>query len=198
MSPARVLSEMRALGIQATEAGPDGYLRADHDAAAALVREYGLRLVGGFVPTVLHRPGALEPVERAARLFAAAGADVLVVAARTGVEGYDERPRLSDAEWATLLSGLDAAREICAARGLRCALHPHVGTMVEGPAEIDQVLSRSTVDLCLDTGHLVIGGNDPVELARRAGDRVSLVHLKDVDGPLAARVLAGERSSSDA
>jgi inosose dehydratase len=198
MSPARVLSEMRALGLHATEAGPDGYLGADPDAAAALVREYGLRLVGGFVPTVLHRPGALEPVERAARLFAAAGADVLVVAAGTGVEGYDERPELSADEWSTLLEGLDAAREICAARGLRCALHPHTGTMVEGPAEIDRVLERSSVDLCLDTGHLVIGGSDPVELARRAPERVSHVHLKDVDGPLAARVLAGERSYSDA
>jgi len=198
MSPPRVLSEMRALDIQATEAGPDGYLGADPDAAAALVREYGLRLVGGFVPTVLHRPGALEPVERAAGLFAAAGADVLVVAAGTGVEGYDERPRLSEDEWSTLLSGLDAAREICAARGLRCALHPHTGTMVEGPAEIERVLERSSVDLCLDTGHLVIGGSDPGELARRAPERVSHVHLKDVDGALAARVLAGERSYSDA
>ena len=198
MPPARVLSEMRELGIEATEAGPDGYLGADPDGAAALVREYGLRLVGGFVPTVLHRPGALEPVERAARLFATAGADVLVVAAETGAAGYDARPQLSDDEWSTLLEGLDRAQEICAAHRLRCALHPHVGTLVERPAEIDRVLERSTVDLCLDTGHLVIGGNDPVELARRAAERVSHVHLKDVEGIVAARVLAGTQSYSDA
>jgi inosose dehydratase len=197
MAPARVLAEMRELGIHATEAGPDGYLGADPDAAASAVRELGLRLIGGFVPTVLHRPGALAPVERAADVFAGAGADVLVVAAATGVEGYDERPALSEDEWAALLGGLDAAREICAARGLRCALHPHAGTMVEGPEEIERVLERSTVDLCLDTGHLVIGGSDPVELARAAADRVSHVHLKDVDGAIAARVLAGELSYSD-
>jgi inosose dehydratase len=198
MPPGRVLSEMRELGIQATEAGPDGYLGDDPDAAAALVREYGLRLIGGFVPAVLHRPGALAPVERAAELFARADADVLVVAAGTGVEGYDERPSLSASDWDRLLEGLDAAREVCAAHGLRCALHPHVGTMIEHPQEIERVLERSSVDLCLDTGHLVIGGNDPVELARRAADRVGLVHLKDVDGVLAARVLAGEQSYSDA
>jgi inosose dehydratase len=198
MPPARVLAEMRELGIAATEAGPDGYLGTDPDAAAALVREYGLRLIGGFVPTVLHRPGALEPVERAAELFARAGADVLVVAAATGAEGYDSKPALTEAEWTTLLSGLDAAREICAARGLRCALHPHTGTMVEGPEEIATVLERSNVELCLDTGHLVIGGSDPVALARDAADRVGHVHLKDVDGPLAARVQAGELTYSDA
>ena len=198
MPAARVLAEMRELGIAATEAGPDGYLGDDPDAAAALVRSYGLRLIGGFVPTVLHRAGALEPVERAAELFARAGADVLVVAAATGVEGYDSKPALSDAEWTTLLSGLDAAREICMARGLRCALHPHTGTMVEGPSEIATVLERSSVELCLDTGHLVIGGSDPVALARDAASRVSHVHLKDVDGALAARVLAGELTYSDA
>jgi inosose dehydratase len=194
----RVLAEMRDLGIHATEAGPDGYLGADPSAAAELVRGFGLQLVGGFVPTVLHRPGALDPVERAAALFAAAGADVLIVAAATGVEGYDARPELSDHEWRALLEGLDAAGEICAAHGLRCALHPHVGTMIEGPSEVERVLESSTVELCLDTGHLVIGGNDPVALARAAADRVSHVHLKDVDGALAERVLAGERTYSDA
>jgi inosose dehydratase len=197
MTPPRVLDEMRELGIAATEAGPDGYLGDDPDAAAEVVRGHELRLVGGFVPTVLHRPGALEPVERAARLFAAAGADVLVVAAATGVEGYDERPTLSADEWTALLHGLDAAREICDAAGLRCALHPHVGTMIEGPEEIDRVLVRSSVDLCLDTGHLVIGGSDPVQLARTAAHRVSHVHLKDVDGAIAQRVLEGALTYSD-
>jgi inosose dehydratase len=139
----------------------------------------------------------LEPVERAARLFAAAGADVLVVAAATGVEGYDERPALSEDEWTALLQGLDAARSVCEQHGLRCALHPHVGTMVEGPEEIDRVLVRSSVDLCLDTGHLVIGGSDPVQLARSAAHRISHVHLKDVDGAIAARVLDGALSYSD-
>jgi inosose dehydratase len=198
MPAARVLAEMRDLGIGATEAGPDGYLGSDPAGAAELVRGYGLRLVGGFVPTALHRPGALEPVERAAALFAAAGADVLVVAAATGVEGYDGRPELSEDEWRALLEGLDGAREVCAAAGLRCALHPHVGTMVERPEQVARVLEDSTVDLCLDTGHLVIGGNDPVELARRAADRVSHVHLKDVDAALSRDVLSGARTYSDA
>jgi inosose dehydratase len=198
MATARVLSEMRDLGIHATEAGPDGYLGDDPNAAAELVRGYGLQLVGGFVPTVLHRPGGLDPVRRAAELFAAAGADVLVVAAATGVEGYDDRPELSEDEWRIMIEGLDAAREICADKGLRCALHPHVGTMVEGPAEVERVLAASTVDLCLDTGHLLIGGNDPVAVARMAPHRVSHVHLKDVDAGLARRVLSGELSYSDA
>jgi inosose dehydratase len=59
------------------------------------------------------------------------------------------------------------------------------------------VLVRSSVDLCLDTGHLLIGGSDPVQLARSAAHRVSHVHLKDVHGAIAARVLNGALSYSD-
>jgi inosose dehydratase len=198
MPPERVLGEMRELGINATEAGPDGYLGDDPERAAELVSGYGLKLVGGFVPTVLHRPGALGPVKRAAKLFTAADADVLVLAAETGTEGYDDKPQLSDDEWRALLQGLDDAQAICERHSLRCSLHPHVGTMIEGPQEIERVLERSSVDLCLDTGHLVIGGNDPVGLARAAAERVSHVHLKDVDGDLAAEVLSGRRTYSDA
>ena len=47
------------------------------------------------------------------------------------------------------------------------------------------------VGWCLDTGHLLIGGTDPVQFAREHGDRVKHVHLKDVDGDLAADVRAG-------
>jgi inosose dehydratase len=35
--------------------------------------------------------------------------------------------------------------------------------------------------LCLDVGHVIVGGGDPVEELRRYGDRVTHVHLKDVD-----------------
>ena len=60
--------------------------------------------------------------------------------------------------------------------------------MVETRADVDRVLTGSSIPLCLDTGHLLIGGTDPVELARAVPDRVAHVHLKDVDAGLAARV----------
>jgi inosose dehydratase len=71
-------------------------------------------------------------------------------------------------------------------------LHPHAGTVVERYAEVVRVLDGCGVPLTLDTGHLVVGGTDPAELARQAADRVAHAHLKDVDAGLAARVRAGE------
>jgi inosose dehydratase len=70
-------------------------------------------------------------------------------------------------------------------------LHPHVGTLVEGPDEVRQVLENSSVPLCLDTGHLLIGGTDPLELAAEVPRRIVHVHLKDVDSEMAASVRAG-------
>jgi inosose dehydratase len=54
------------------------------------------------------------------------------------------------------------------------------------------------VPLCLDTGHLLVGGADPVAMTRAAGLRIAHVHLKDVDASLAARVRAGELGYRDA
>ncbi|MBB4661535.1 TIM barrel protein [Conexibacter arvalis] len=198
LEPARVLEEMRALGLHATEAGPEGFLPTDPRAAAALLARGDMALVGAFVPAALHLPGGLAPVRRAAALLAEAGARMLVLSATTGEEGYDAAGALDDAGWTALLEGLDAARELCAEAGVRCALHPHAGTLVERREQVERVLEGSAVELCLDTGHLMVGGADPVALARAAADRVAHVHVKDVDAALAARVAGGELPYSEA
>jgi inosose dehydratase len=57
LAPDRVLADVRALGVHATEAGPPGFLPADSTAARALLDSCGLRLIGGFVTAVLHDSG---------------------------------------------------------------------------------------------------------------------------------------------
>ena len=77
-------------------------------------------------------------------------------------------------------------------------LHPHVGTMAETHGDVDRVLTGSQIELCLDTGHLLIGGTDPLQLAREVPGRIAHAHLKDVDAALAARVQAGELTYTEA
>jgi inosose dehydratase len=121
-----------------------------------------------------------------------------VLAAATGSDGYDSRPVLDEAQWSTLLANLDRLATIVAARGLLAVLHPHVGTMVETRADVDRVLAGSSIPLCLDTGHLLIGGTDPLELAKAVPNRIAHTHLKDVDAALAAKVQSGELTYTDA
>jgi inosose dehydratase len=117
-----------------------------------------------------------------------------VLAAYTGVDGYDARPVLGDDGWQVLLGNLDRIAERASFRGIVPALHPHVGTMVETASETERVLDGSGIGLCVDTGHLLVGGADPVALTAAHADRVVHVHLKDVDAADAARVRAGETS----
>jgi inosose dehydratase len=196
---ARVLAEMSELGLTATEYGPDGYLPADPAKRAALLAEHGLAAAGGFVPVVLHDKAAdpLPGVDRALDGFGPPDGAVLVLAAATGTGGYETRPELDEEGWAVLLANLRRAAARAAERGFTATLHPHAGTMVENRDEVCRVLDGTDVRLCLDTGHLMIGGTDPAELAREAAGRIGHVHLKDVRRAVAAQVSGGTLSYAD-
>lgn len=191
----RVLAEMRDVGLVAAEFGPDGFLPDN-----GILERFGLEPVGGFVPVVLHEADIDVMATVGAKLdeFDAAGAGTLVLAADSGRSGYDERIELSDTAWLRLLDNLKRIGDAAGERGVTAALHPHVGTVVERGPEVWRVLHGSEMPLCLDTGHLLIGGTDPAELVAQVPERIAHTHLKDVDARLAAAVRAGERGYHEA
>ncbi len=200
LDPERVLGEMRELGIAATEFGPDGFLPDAPAEKAELLGAFGLQAVGGFLPVLLHDRDhdPMPEVDAFIDGCLATGAGVVVLAASTGVDGYDSRPVLDDAQWKTMLSHLDRISDHAGDRGVVATIHPHIGTMVENAEDVQRVLDGSHVRLCVDTGHLAAAGADPVAITLAHLDRVGHVHLKDVDGDQAARVVAGDISFSDA
>lgn len=200
LAPERVLREMREVGLAATEFGPEGFLPPEPGARTGLLEGHGLQAVGGFTPLLLHVP-THDPVPEVERLldgYDAAGARVLVLSAVTGAQGYDSRPALDDDGWSVLLARLDRIDALAAERGVRAVLHPHVGTMVETGEEVQRVLEGSQVALCLDTGHLLVGGTDPAALSRQAPERIAHTHMKDVDAGLAAQVRSGRLTYTEA
>ena len=202
MEAERVLSEAAGLGLTAFEAGPDGFLPREPEETARLLSGHGLELVGGFVPVVLHdreaRDSELASVERQAGLFASAGAGVLVLAAATGDGGYEESAGLDDGEWDELFATLAMVEEIGAGHGLNVVLHPHYGTEIETSEQVLRFLDGCETGLCLDTGHSMVGGGDPVALTESAAARIEHVHLKDVDRDLASRVASGSLAYEEA
>lgn len=198
LSPERVLAEMASLGLAATELGPQGFLPSPPDQLLRVLQGYGLQLVGGFLPVVLHersrRAEELEKAETAISQLAAGGADVLVLAADTGEAGYEQSSTLDREGWHEVASSIDAIEEAATRRGLSVSLHPHYGTLVESPQQVEALLAASPVSICLDTGHLLAGGGDPVALARDIPDRITHCHLKDVDAEMAAAVRGGRLS----
>jgi inosose dehydratase len=199
LEPERVLAEMASLGLAATELGPVGYLSLDASRVRALLDRFGLRLVAGFVPLALHTTSiqtARELVDEVAPLLAALDAEVLLVAPVMDSTWSQPAP-LTDAEWSRLAENLHRVEEVASGHGLAIALHPHAGSVVERHDQIERILAESDTKVCLDTGHLAIGGTDPVEFVRRHAERVVHVHLKDVDADLAGQVREGDISLVD-
>jgi inosose dehydratase len=166
---------------------------------AALLASRHLTAVGGFTPVVLHEPShdPAPGIERLLDRYGTAHVGVLVLSAATGRDGYDTRPDLDDTGWLTLLANLDRLTALAARRGVRAVLHPHVGTMVERGHEVQRVLEGSAISLCLDTGHLLIGGTDPAELTRQAPGRIAHAHVKDVNDQIAAQVRSGRMTYTE-
>src|SRR3954454_1487924 len=187
LTPERVLSEMAELGLKATELGPQGWLPLH----GAELDRYGLRLVGGVVPAVVHERH--EASRRAAGQLAAAGADVFV-AALVQDDAWSAPVPLEDDGWRRVGAHLRELADVVARAGLKLVLHPHVGTLVETAHDVERALAHTDVPWCFDTGHLLIGGVEPVQFIRDHADRIGHVHLKDVNASLAERVRTGELS----
>lgn len=189
----RVLAEMAGLGLRATELGAPGFLPRDPNALAALLAEHQLALVGGFTALVLHEPRieeAMREVRRTAALLARVGGEVIAFAAVPDA-GWSAPRELTEDQWQRLAENVELIAAELAQQGITLALHPHFGTLIETAEQIERALETLEVGWCLDTGHLLLAGVDPASFARKHGDRVVHVHLKDVDAKVAAELRAG-------
>ena len=106
---------------------------------------------------------------------------------------------MSDAGIERLARLLESLAQEARELGHALTFHGHVGTYVETPDELDRLMAAADPDLvgcCLDVGHYLLGGGDPVQALRAYGERVRHVHLKDVDPRVAERMRSGELTGS--
>ncbi len=197
LPPQRVLSEMAAVGLVATELGSPGYFPDEPDALRSTIGAHGLTMIGGFVPVVIHEPSQEAATgaaaHEAAKLISEAGGRYFISAA---VTTWDWAPRteVDDLGWRQAAKMLSVIDDIAEEYGMVQALHPHLGTIVECDDDIRRILDLSEVGWTLDTGHMLIGGTDPLAFAAEAFDRIRHVHLKDVHLDLAAPVFQGQQT----
>jgi len=198
------------LGYTATETGPPGYFAPNGSAAVERARRHGVELIATFLPLRLDEADGFEDdlraLDRTVEVLEATGGGIVLLAdmetpERARAAGSEERRRATAWDADTVeraAERLQRAADIVRARGLDAALHPHAATHVESEDETEAMLARTDVGLCVDTGHSVVGGTDPLALARRHADRLRHVHLKDVDGGLLARLRDGELDMDEA
>jgi inosose dehydratase len=192
LPPDRVFAEMRALGSSATELGPLGWLPADGVQARKVLDRYQLELVGGFVPVVAHEITLDREYARQAAAMLASAEGELFVAAIVQDQHWSAPTPLDDDGWKRAAEHLDELHGIARTEGVELVLHPHAGTLLETDEDVERALAHTHVPWCFDTGHLLIGGVDPVTFATEHADRIAHVHFKDVDAHIAARLRQGE------
>jgi inosose dehydratase len=202
-----VIDEIARTGYEGTQLGlgfPEGApLRA-------ALSKRGLRLaeVYAAIPVTADGPdgNAAEIVRERLRILVAGDGEVLCMALESSPErsifagravGRDT-PRLSEPGWRALAELLNELALQTTEAGRRAVFHPHVGTFVETPDEVGrliEVTNPGVLGICLDVGHYLVGGGDPVAGLQVMGEQVSHVHLKDVDPDVLALLRAGEIGS---
>lgn len=168
-SATEVLDAVQAAGYQGIDLGPLGYLGLGADLARAL-HSRDLLLTGGYVEIDVGTPDLTELGQVCDAFDAVAGGDKLFLPRPTialvGGEG-------------DIAAVVGDVVTYCAGRGYEAVLHNEVGTQISGQDAVIRALETTDAKLCLDTGHLVAAGGDPLAILANWRDRVSHVHLKD-------------------
>ena len=207
----QVLAAIAAAGYEGTELGPPGYLGNGESLGERLERN-GLLLAGGYIPIRFSEPehwdDDLAAMAATLDLFDDAGGDgarpVLADAgsperqAQPGRSAGDPSVGLDETGWRNLATGLARAADLARSRGYEPTFHHHTATYVEAPWEIERVLELTDIGLLLDTGHLALGGGDPVRALRDWHERIDHVHVKDYRRSVLDAVLAERADMAEA
>lgn len=88
---------------------------------------------------------------------------------------------IKEGDYQKLASALDKTAALAAGLGLRASYHPHLGSLVQSPEQLDKLMPLTKISLCPDTGHVAAGGGDPVAVVKKYADRIKYIHLKDIN-----------------
>jgi inosose dehydratase len=202
----RILAETKETGF---EGGSTGHNYPTHlPSLIWALRERELGITSTWVGTRFTAEGqyqaTLDFVRGQIQFLKAVGATDIVVAELAGAVNQvrtkavlDDRPIFNEAQWYLLARGLDEAGRLAVDGGMRLSYHPHVGTGVMIRPDIDRLFEMTDpryVSMCLDTGHALFAGVDPVPLTLDYIGRIKHVHLKSVRPEVMRKAVAGRYS----
>ncbi len=133
----------------------------------------------------------LAKIEQVAKLAAEFHATYLVVgggAIRSTGNVEQDYQRMGQA--------LDRVAEMAQHTGLVATYHPHLGTCVQSPDQLETLFKYTSIGLCPDTAHVQAGGGDPTAIIRQHASRVNYVHLKDIKQGVFMPLGQGEQNYS--
>ncbi len=194
----RAMDEMAEAGYTGVELGPWGYFPNERASLQSALDERGLSLVattaGANFADDDSVAGLIATIDEICPLqltFPGARFVVLLPQMYTDLmDGSQVLPAtLTTAQLDRLYANIQRVSDyVRETYGLTAALHPHVECHIETEAEIEGVLENTTVALCLDTGHHVYGGGEPISFYNKHADRIPYIHVKDCDTEVQQRM----------
>ncbi|CAH0345741.1 sugar phosphate isomerase/epimerase family protein [Bacillus sp. CECT 9360] len=144
----------------------------------ALMKNYSLDFIGVYTGGNFIFPDILEEelikIEDVASLASELGAEHLVIGG-----GAIRANGILESDYTEMGNALNQIVEIAEKYNLIASYHPHMGTNVQAPDQLDKLMPLTKINLVPDTAHIEAGGGDPVEVIRKYVDRIKYVHLKD-------------------
>ncbi|ALS28726.1 sugar phosphate isomerase [Paenibacillus sp. 32O-W] len=179
-STEQAVKEIAAAGYQGIEIFDGNLMQYDNrpDAFKQLLNDNGQVLIGvycgaNFIYQDIFKD-ELHKIDKVAKLAAELGAVHLVLGG-----GAIRSGGILETDYQSLAGGLEHASDIAAKYGLIPCYHPHLGTIVQTPEQLDKLMTMTDIALCPDTAHIEAGGGDPVEVIKKYADRIRYVHFKD-------------------
>ena len=115
-------------------------------------------------------------ISRTMKIASRLGARNLVLGG--GALRYDG---IREEDYEKLARALDHLADMAEEMGMIASYHPHMGSLVETPAQIDKIMELSKISLCPDCGHVKRGGGDPYQVTKKYIDRIKYFHLKGAE-----------------
>lgn len=211
----KVLDEAAAAGFGGLELGPYGYMPLEVAQVSEALAKRQLSIVAGTIfddlVAVSNRANLLRQTREICALITALPKPPHHKGQRFDAPyltvmdwGHDERdfaaghsthaPRLNPLEWSGMMDNIRAISTLARDEfGVRAVIHPHAGGYIEFTDEIAQLvmdIDHNTAGLCLDTGHMVYSGMDPIETLTTYWDRTDYIHFKDIDPVVYSQVMS--------
>lgn len=143
-----------------------------------LLKQYDLALIGVYTgANFIYKDiqdDEFDKIEKVAKFASECGAEHLVIGG-----GAIRAAGILEADYSELAKQLDRAAAIAAKYNLIASYHPHLGTIVQGPDQLDRIMELTSINLCPDTAHIEAGGGDPVAVVKKYADRIQYIHFKD-------------------
>ena len=183
------LSEASQAGFIGIESG--GKFPKKSSELIPKLNQFNLNLCSGWYGANLRKNSVEEEkklIQQQLKLFKECNAPCIVFAEVSGsIQGdpyrkLSSRPQMDENEWKIFCQKISELGKYLEDQEMPLAYHHHMGTVIETQNDTERLMENTheSVNLTLDTGHMLFAKGDSQKILENYKDRILHVHCKDI------------------